>query len=84
MEKVLIVGGGLVGSLLSIYLAKQGYEIDLFDRYPDFRRAKAPAGRSINLTICERGFSSLDRVGAGDLVRAISVPCYGTRCRGTT
>jgi kynurenine 3-monooxygenase len=77
MEKILIVGGGLVGSLLSIYLAKQGYEINLFDRYPDFRRAKAPAGRSINLTICERGFSSLDRVGAGDLVRAISVPCYG-------
>lgn len=77
METILVVGGGLVGSLLSIYLARQGHRIELFDRYPDFRRAKAPSGKSINLTICERGFTSLDRVGAGDQVRAISVPCYG-------
>ena len=66
-----------MGSLLSIYLAKQGHEVQIFDRYPDFRRAKAPAGKSINLTICERGFASLDRVGAGALVRNIAVPCYG-------
>ena len=77
METILIVGAGLVGSLLSIYLARQGHHVHLFERYPDFRRAKAPSGKSINLTICERGFASLDRVGAGDLVRAISVPCYG-------
>jgi kynurenine 3-monooxygenase len=77
METILVIGGGLVGSLLSTYLARQGHEIHLFDRFPDFRKAKAPSGRSINLTICERGFTSLDRVGAGDLVRAISIPCYG-------
>jgi len=77
METILVVGGGLVGSLLSVYLARQGHRVHLFDRYPDFRNAKAPLGKSINLTICERGFTALDRVGAGDLVRAISVPCYG-------
>lgn len=77
MEKILVVGGGLVGSLLSTYLARQGHEVHLFERYPDFRKAKAPSGKSINLTICERGFASLDRVGVGDVVRAISVPCYG-------
>lgn len=77
METILIVGAGLVGSLLSIYLARQGYSVHLFERYPDFRKAKAPSGKSINLTICERGFASLDQVGAGDLVRAISIPCYG-------
>src|ERR687896_851659 len=77
METLLIVGGGLVGSLLSIYLTRQGYRVHLFDRYPDPRTARAPLGKSINLTICERGFTALDRVGAGDRVRAISVPCYG-------
>jgi kynurenine 3-monooxygenase len=77
METMLVVGGGLVGSLLSIYLARLGHEVHLFDRYPDFRKAKAPSGKSINLTICERGFTALDRVEAGDLVRAISIPCYG-------
>ncbi len=82
METILIVGAGLVGSLLSIYLSRQGHRVLLFERYPDFRRAKAPSGKSINLTICERGFASLDRVGAGDLVRAISVPCYGRLVHG--
>lgn len=77
METILVVGGGLVGSLLSIYLSRQGHEVHVFDRYPDFRQARGSSGRSINLTICERGFSALDRVGAGDLVRAIAVPCYG-------
>lgn len=83
MEKILIVGGGLVGSLLATYLARQGHEVHVFDRYPDFRRAKAPSGKSINLTICERGFTSLDRVGAGDLVRAIAIPCYGRMVHAT-
>jgi kynurenine 3-monooxygenase len=77
METILVVGGGLVGSLLSIYLTRQGYRVHLFDRYPDFRTATPPLGRSINLTICERGFAALERVAAGDLVRAIAVPCYG-------
>jgi kynurenine 3-monooxygenase len=77
MEKILVTGGGLVGSLLSIYMARQGYEVHLFDRYPDFRKTKIASGKSINLTICERGFTALDRVGAGDRVREISVPCYG-------
>ena len=77
MEMILVVGGGLVGSLLSIYLTRLGYKVHLFDRYSDPRTARAPLGKSINLTICERGFTALDRVGAGDLVRAISVPCYG-------
>jgi kynurenine 3-monooxygenase len=77
METILVVGGGLVGSLLSIYLTRQGHRVHLFDRYPDFRITRASLGKSINLTLCERGFAALDRVGAGDLVRTISVPCYG-------
>lgn len=77
MESILIVGAGLVGSLAAIYLAEQGHRVELCDRHPDFRKAKAPGGRSINLTICERGLAALDRVGAGALVRAIAVPCYG-------
>ena len=77
MERICVVGAGLVGSLLSNYLAREGYEVHLFDRQHDPRRGRRHTGRSINLTICERGFASLDRVGAGDRVREISVPCYG-------
>ncbi|HEV7783875.1 MAG TPA: NAD(P)/FAD-dependent oxidoreductase [Thermoanaerobaculia bacterium] len=77
METILIAGAGLVGSLLSIYLARLGHQVQIFDRYPDFREAEVPGGKSINLTLCERGFAALDRVGVGDRVRSISVPCYG-------
>jgi len=77
VERICVVGAGLVGSLLSNYLAREGYEVHLFDRQQDPRRGRRATGRSINLTICERGFASLDRVGAGDRVRDISVPCYG-------
>jgi len=76
-ENAIIVGGGLVGCLLAVYLSKRGYRVDVFDRNPDPRGAQANPGRAINLTICDRGFKALDKVGAGDLVRRISVPAYG-------
>ncbi|HYX23370.1 MAG TPA: FAD-dependent monooxygenase, partial [Thermoanaerobaculia bacterium] len=82
METILVAGAGLVGSLLSIYLARLGHQVHVVDRYPDFREAEAPAGKSINLTLCERGFAALDRVGVGDRVRSISVPCYGRVIHG--
>jgi flavin-dependent dehydrogenase len=34
-EKCLIVGGGLVGSLQAIYLAKRGYEVEVYERSED-------------------------------------------------
>ena len=77
MERVCVVGAGLVGSMLSNFLAREGFDVHLFDRQSDPRRGRRSSGRSINLTICERGFAALDRVGAGDRVREISVPCYG-------
>jgi len=82
METILVAGAGLVGSLLSIYLARLGHQVHVVDRYPDFREAEAPAGKSINLTLCERGFAALDRVGVGDRVRSISVPCHGRVIHG--
>ena len=34
-EKIVIVGAGLVGSLLAIKLAKRGYQVAVFERRPD-------------------------------------------------
>ena len=47
MEKekhIAIVGAGLVGSLLSIYLAKRGYKISVFERRADMRKQALEAG----------------------------------------
>jgi kynurenine 3-monooxygenase len=77
MDEIIVIGAGLVGSVLSMFLAKSGYRVEVFERNPDVRRADLTSGRSINLTLCDRGFSALDALGAGDIVRAISVPAYG-------
>ena len=77
MKRVLVIGAGLVGSVLSIFLAKRGYRVEVFERLPDFRKISLPPGRAINLTLCERGFNALDRVGVGEIVRKACVPVYG-------
>ena len=54
MEKILVIGGGLSGSLMSVFLAKRGFEVHLFERRPDMRKNKISAGRSINLALSVR------------------------------
>ncbi|MCE3278414.1 MAG: FAD-dependent monooxygenase [Bacteroidetes bacterium] len=76
-KKTTIVGAGLVGSLLSIYLAKRGYKIDLFERRPDMRKAKISAGKSINLALSDRGWKGLEGVGIADEIKKIAIPMYG-------
>lgn len=76
-KKVTIVGAGLVGSLLSIYLAKKGYKIELFERRPDMRKIKMSAGKSINLALSDRGWKGLEGVGIADEIKKIAIPMYG-------
>ncbi len=76
-KKVTIVGAGLVGSLLSIYLAKRGYKISMYERRPDMRKTQMSAGKSINLALSDRGWRGLEGVGIADEVRKIAIPMYG-------
>lgn len=74
---IVISGSGLVGSLLSIYLAKRGYKVDIFERRPDMRKAKISAGKSINLALSDRGWKGLEGVGIANEIRKIAIPMYG-------
>src|ERR1044071_4583588 len=76
MNRIIIIGAGLVGSVLAMFLARKGYKVDVYERQPDLREADAQGGRSINLTLCDRGFKALDDIGVGQIVRGISVPAY--------
>lgn len=73
-KKISIIGAGLVGSLLAIYLRKRGYEVSLFERRPDMRKVKIPAGRSINLALSDRGWKGLAGVGIDSAIREIGIP----------
>lgn len=72
-KKISIIGAGLVGSLLAIYLRKRGYEVSLYERRPDMRKVKIPAGRSINLALSDRGWKGLQGVGVDNAIREIGI-----------
>ena len=76
-KEITIVGAGLVGSLLSIYLAKRGHKVRIYERRGDMRRAKVEAGRSINLALSDRGLLALEKIGLADEIRKIAIPMHG-------
>ncbi|ALM06475.1 kynurenine 3-monooxygenase [Sediminicola sp. YIK13] len=72
-KNIAIVGSGLVGSLLALYLRKAGHSITVFDRRPDIRNVQF-SGRSINLAMSNRGWKSLRAVGIEDEIKKIAIP----------
>ncbi len=72
-KKIAIIGSGLVGSLLAIYLRKYGHKITVFDRRPDIRNVKF-SGRSINLAMSNRGWKALNEVGIEEDIKEIAIP----------
>ncbi|MBL7946988.1 MAG: FAD-dependent monooxygenase [Flavobacteriales bacterium] len=76
MSKITIVGGGLVGSLLAIFLAKRGHTVNVYERRGDPRKTDVYAGRSINLVVSHRGWTALRAAGVEQAVKAITVPVY--------
>lgn len=77
MKKASIVGAGLVGSLLSVYLSKRGYTVDVFERRNDMRQKGFIGGRSINLALSDRGWRALKGVGLDDRMAEIALPMEG-------
>jgi kynurenine 3-monooxygenase len=72
-KKIAIVGSGLVGTLLGIYLKKRGHQVDVFDRSPDIRKINF-SGRSINLVMSNRGWKTLQDIGLEDEIKKIGIP----------
>lgn len=77
MGKSTVVGAGLVGSLLAIYLAKRGETVEVYERRPDMRKANISAGKSINLALSDRGLKALRGVGIEQDIIDISIPMHG-------
>jgi kynurenine 3-monooxygenase len=75
MPRVTIIGAGLAGSLLAIYLAKRGIQVDVFESRADMRREAVAAGRSINLALSDRGIAALREVGMDEYMLAEAIPC---------
>ena len=72
-KNIAIIGSGLVGSLLAIYLKRRGHSVTVFDRRPDIRKIQF-SGRSINLAMSNRGWKALREVGLEDEIKKIAIP----------
>ncbi len=76
-QKVIIIGAGLAGSLLSIYLAKRGISVEVYEARGDMRLEEMSAGRSINLALSDRGIAALEEVGMDEYMLKEAVPMLG-------
>ena len=72
-QKIAVVGSGLVGTLLAIYLKKLGHTVHVYDRSPDIRNVEF-SGRSINLVMSNRGWKTLEDIGLDNEIRSIGIP----------
>lgn len=73
-ERFTVVGGGPVGTLLAVSLARHGYEVGLYEGRLDSRRMSIYEGRSINIALSDRGWTSLEKIGVGDDARKRAIP----------
>jgi kynurenine 3-monooxygenase len=62
-SRIGVVGAGLVGSMISMYLARRGCNVSVFERRPDMRKNTLDGGRSINLALSSRGLVALEELG---------------------
>jgi kynurenine 3-monooxygenase len=76
-SRISICGAGLAGTLLALRLADEGFNVRLYERYPDPEREAVPSGRSINLALAERGRHALAEAGVLEAVDKITIPMAG-------
>lgn len=81
---VAIIGAGLAGSLLAIYLARRDIEVDVYEARLDMRGAAVDAGRSINLALSGRGIAALREVGMDEYILSEAVPMHGRMIHATS
>ncbi|MEU6867567.1 FAD-dependent oxidoreductase [Streptomyces sp. NPDC046876] len=67
MSKLIIVGGGIGGLATALATARQGHEVLVLERAPEF----AEIGAGIQLA--PNGLHALDRLGLGEAVRSTAV-----------
>ncbi|KAJ3384962.1 kynurenine 3-monooxygenase, mitochondrial precursor [Lobulomyces angularis] len=74
---VAVVGGGLVGALTAVTLAKNGWNVEVYELRNDLRKEKQNNGRSINLALSVRGIEPLKEAGVHQSILNTVIPMKG-------
>ena len=83
-KKIVVMGAGLVGSLLSIALKKRGHDVIVFEKRSDLRTEAISAGKSINLILTAKGIRTVVKLGLWDQVQKILSPVIGRMMHSKT
>lgn len=75
-KRITILGSGLSGPLLATFLARRGYQIDLYEKRDDMRKTSVERGRSINLALSTRGIAALKAIGIDKEILGSAIPMY--------
>lgn len=76
-QSIVIIGAGLTGCLLSIFLARRGFKVDVYERSKDMRSVDENGGRSINLALAHRGIRALKQAQVFERIKPMLVPMEG-------
>ncbi len=76
-RSITIVGAGLGGALMAVFLGRAGHRVRVYERRPDPRKGAGGRSRSINLAISTRGLAALERVGLDGKLLEVAVPMRG-------
>jgi kynurenine 3-monooxygenase len=79
-NNISILGAGLIGSLLGIFLKQRGLDVSIFEKRFDLRQQVSEGfGRSINMALSDRGWKAIEKTGLQQQVKSLTIPMYGRR-----
>jgi len=76
-DNKIIIGSGLAGPLLAIFLSQRGYIVDLYEKRSDLRIENISVGKSINLALSHRGIKALKSAHVFDKIEPLLIPMKG-------
>lgn len=79
-SQVTIIGSGITGSVLALYLYKRGYQVELFESRN--HSSKSNANASISLDLSERALYAIKEVGVD--LSEVMTPLYWRKVRWNT
>ena len=73
---IVVVGAGLVGSILAVILRKEGFKVTVYERYANTEEIPA-LSRSINLVMTRRGLKAAELLGLKEDLVNLAVQVNG-------
>ncbi len=76
-QKIVIIGAGMAGCFMGICLAKQGFEVEVYEEREDIRKVPIDSGRSFNLTLYYRGILAMRKIDVWERIKKHAVLAHG-------